>query len=135
MSKFEMERERKHPKNWSFNYGVKDQPREQFNVRDSSRQIHQHLAKKKDVLCKIKWMDRRGRTIPKTVSPNVEERWEEGKRRERCRMLTMPDRCPKMTRSLGDPNSVEGIAPRMVIGMRLKVAEENLAKLRSMKAQ
>ncbi|CAH2324388.1 Hypothetical predicted protein [Pelobates cultripes] len=41
-----MERERKRPKNWSFNYGVKDQPREQLNFRDSSRQIHQHLAKK-----------------------------------------------------------------------------------------
>ncbi|CAH2324330.1 Hypothetical predicted protein [Pelobates cultripes] len=47
MSKFEMEREKKHPKNRSFNYGVKDQPREQLNVRDSSRQIHQHLAKKR----------------------------------------------------------------------------------------
>ncbi|CAH2324513.1 Hypothetical predicted protein [Pelobates cultripes] len=40
-----MERERKRPKNRSFSYEVKDQPREELNFRDSSRQIHQHLAK------------------------------------------------------------------------------------------
>ncbi|CAH2324203.1 Hypothetical predicted protein [Pelobates cultripes] len=40
-----MERERKRHQNRSFSYGMKDQPREQFNFRDSSRLIHQHLAK------------------------------------------------------------------------------------------